>query len=65
MTCAELVEVDGEVKIISKLHRMAANKFAKHVGGLNSAEAECLEKFLDQTDNGPLWYVCFFCFCFF
>ena len=64
-TCAELVEKDGEVRIINKMRRIASNKFVKYLGPCSGAEKNCLDEFLVKTDNQPLRCVRFFYFAFF
>ena len=55
--CAELVEKDGSVKILSQLKKLAANKFFEYIGKLSDDEKTILDDFLIKTDNVPLRYV--------
>ena len=56
---------DGEIKILSQLKKLAANKFFAYVGKLSDEEHASLDDFLTKTDNVPLRYVEFFLFYFF
>ena len=58
-------KTNGDYRIISKMRRIAANKFTKHLGSLFEAEFKVLDEFLTKTDNEPLRYVFFFYFAYF
>ena len=63
--CAELVERDGAIEILSQIKKLAANKFFAYLGKLSDEEHASLDDFLSQTGNIPLRYVIFFYFYFF